>query len=445
VAVLGLDGVPFSLLDRLCAKGITPNLASIARKGVFSSTETDHPAVSSVSWTSFMTGAGPGRHGIFGFTDITPGKRALRLPSFDDIAAPVLWAGRPMLRAVVVNLPFTYPARPLNGTLIAGFVAPIFERSVYPPSLLPWLKGLGYKTDVDADRARTDRNVLIRDLFETLRIHEDVMMKLVRSQPWDLFVGVVTGTDRLHHFLFDAAENESHPFHEDFARYYRQVDAAVGRLWDCMPPDALGIILSDHGFTQSKGQVYLNTILERLGRLTYARPHPRGLEDVAPSSVAFALDPNRIYLNGARRFPDGRVTPEREGELRAALKREIERLTLEEIGAPVGVAPDAACAEGSPAPCSAKPFAHVLVCEDIYQGPATPQAPDLIVVPAPGYDLRGSFGAPFAWNRDIFTGTHTHNDAFVLIDTPTSCGLPVPKTVAEVGSLAASVLGRRRI
>lgn len=441
VAVLGLDGVPFSLLERFCSTGVTPNIAALARRGAFASISTDHPAVSSVSWTSFMTGVGPGRHGIFGFTDLKPGERAMRLPSFDDIASPVVWRSGSAPAALVVNLPFTYPARPMKGIIIAGFTAPIFERAVYPASLVPWLKSLGYRIDIDADRGRLDRRGLMQDLFETLRIHGNVMTSLIRSQPWNLFVGVITGTDRLHHFLYDAAEDESHPFHEDFLRYYRKVDDTVGRLWDCLPRDTLGLLLSDHGFTRSRGQVYLNTILERLGRLSYRGSQPRTLQDVHLSSTAFALDPYRIYLNGKRRFPDGRLPPEREGEVRASLKRDLENLTTDVLGVNHLGATERPAPENSDT-YPEKPFMRVLFAEEAYEGPLTLMGPDLIAIPSPGFDVRASFGSPVMWNRDIFTGTHTHDDAFVLLDAAPTEGLPIPKTVSEVGRLTAHVLGQ---
>ncbi len=110
VVVIGLDGVPFSLLEYLFETGNMPHLADIAKHGTFRRMMTSLPAVSSVAWTSFMTGKNPGEHGIFGFTDLKRGEIALRLPSFDDIQQPVLWHATNNLNSVVVNLPFTYPA-----------------------------------------------------------------------------------------------------------------------------------------------------------------------------------------------------------------------------------------------------------------------------------------------------------------------------------------------
>ena len=123
-----------------------------------------------------MTGADPGEHGIFGFTDLKPGSMKLHLPSFDDIKAPVIWNRIPERYTVIVNLPFTYPARPLNGVLIAGFVAPIFERAIFPDKFSPWLKSENYRIDVDTVRGRTDRRFLIGDLFDLINVREKVIL-----------------------------------------------------------------------------------------------------------------------------------------------------------------------------------------------------------------------------------------------------------------------------
>ncbi|MBM3300047.1 MAG: alkaline phosphatase family protein, partial [Deltaproteobacteria bacterium] len=283
VAVLGLDGVPYSLLKELFENGVMPCMASVAEAGTFLPMRTVLPAVSSVAWTSFMTGKGPGDHGIFGFTDLKPGEIALHLPSFDDIRRPVIWHELSQATALVVNLPFTFPARPLRGILIAGFVAPVFERSVYPESLVPWLKSRGYRFDVDAMRGRHDRGFLIKDLFETLRLHTEAMLSLMESTSWDLFIGVITGTDRLHHFLFDAYYDPEHPYHSDFTAFYSEIDSFFGRLQDRLRNGTRLILLSDHGFTRLEMQVYLNHILRTRGYLRFSRPGADSLADIDPS------------------------------------------------------------------------------------------------------------------------------------------------------------------
>ncbi|MFH0822600.1 MAG: alkaline phosphatase family protein, partial [Pseudomonadota bacterium] len=178
-AVIGLDGVPFELLGSFIDAGIMPNTAEIARRGTFVKMETALPAVSAVAWTSFITGRNPGAHGIFGFTDLNGNEISLKLPSFQDVKVPTFWDTLPGIESLIVNVPFTYPAVPTRGVMISGFVAPVFERAVYPQSLIPWLRAKNYRIDVDSVKGRSDRHGLIRELFETLAVTEDVMLELV--------------------------------------------------------------------------------------------------------------------------------------------------------------------------------------------------------------------------------------------------------------------------
>ncbi|MGO9572583.1 MAG: alkaline phosphatase family protein [Desulfomonilaceae bacterium] len=434
VAVIGLDGVPFSLLKDLFEQGVMPRLAEIARAGSFLQMETVLPAVSSVAWASFMTGSNPGEHGIFGFADLKPDEISLHLPSFDDMRRPPIWHTIAGKTSIVVNLPFTYPARPLHGVLISGFVAPILERAVYPSSLIAWLKSKNYRTDVDAVRGRGDRSFLIKDLFETLNIHEEIMVSLLESQPWDLFIGVITGTDRLHHFFFDAYYDEAHPHHRDFIDYYQRVDLSVGHLLDALGSNSRIIVLSDHGFTRLKTQVYLNNVLKGLGYISFNRPVPQSPEDIDPSSLAFAMDPNRIYLNSRERIRKGRLGAGETEEIRGRLKSDLENMRLSDVGIQDS-GPNSGDVDGHL-------FAEVRTKEEVYHGDYLPWAPDLVVIPRSGYDLKATLNVTVPTMKDIFTGMHTHDDAFLIVNSPSlSAALPNPK-ITDVAGLVTEVLGR---
>jgi predicted AlkP superfamily phosphohydrolase/phosphomutase len=427
VAVLGLDGVPFSMLRRLLDRGLMPHLAEAARRGAFMQMNTSLPAVSSVAWASFMTGVNPGEHGIFGFTDLQDGEISLKLPSFDDIRAPVLWNRVEGKRSLVVNLPFTYPARPLRGVLISGFVAPIFERAVYPASLIPWLKAHDYRTDVDSVRGRNEPAFLIRDLFDSMNTLEDVVLSLMESEPWDLFIGVITGTDRLHHFFFDACEDTSHRFHKDFIDYYRRLDGFFARFQRSLRGRTRLVVLSDHGFTSLQNQIQLNYILRTLGYLSFNRSDPQSLEDIDPSSLAFALDPTRVYVNSKARFRKGHLDPVTAVETRLRIKADLERLTLGDVG----------IRDSNGSTLHEPLFHEVLVAEDVYDGHCFQAAPDLVVIPRRGYDVKAAVNASAACMRDIFTGMHTHDDAFLLVDDPGFSGrLPKP----NISDVAGHVL-----
>ena len=427
VAVFGLDGVPFSLLQHLFDRGVMPNLRDMARSGSFVRMETALPPVSSVAWASFMTGNNPGEHGIFGFTDLKEDQISLHLPSFDDIRCPTIWQRIEPKASVVVNLPFTYPARPLKGVLVSGFVAPVLERSVFPETLIPWLKSRNYRTDVDAVKGREDRRSLLKDLFETLNTLEEVMLSLLDSEPWDLFVGIVTGTDRLNHFFLDAADDPSHPLHEDFLTYYRRVDALFGRFVSRLGLSTRLIALSDHGFTRLKKQVSLSFILQSMGHLSCIKADPVLPDHVHPMSRAFAMEPTRIYLNARERFENGVLSASEATALCAQLKNDLQRMTLLDVGVRDSTGGD---------PPESPLFSAVKCREEIFSGERERLAPDLVVIPRPGYDVKAAMNGGSPTSTDIFTGMHTHDDAFLLVNDPSAASYLSKPFITDATRLA---------
>jgi len=121
VCVIGLDGVPYSMLLELAEKGIMPAFAELIENGNLHKMKASLPEISSVSWTDFMTGSNPGTHGIFGFTDFKKGTYDLRFPNYHDLKTPTLWdkLGEKKKTSIVINQPSTYPVRRLSGSLIS--------------------------------------------------------------------------------------------------------------------------------------------------------------------------------------------------------------------------------------------------------------------------------------------------------------------------------------
>ncbi len=72
VIVLGLDGMDPHLVSRMMREGMLPTFSRIARDGYFGPLGTSTPPQSPVAWANFITGANPGRHGIFDFIHRDP-------------------------------------------------------------------------------------------------------------------------------------------------------------------------------------------------------------------------------------------------------------------------------------------------------------------------------------------------------------------------------------
>jgi len=209
VVLIGLDGVPCSLLREYAQRGLMPRMAEMLREGQLRPIRSSIPEVSSVAWASFMTGLGAAQHGIFGFMELDPLSYEYVFPDFTWLKAPPFWQEADV-EAVVFNLPQTYPARPLRGVMVSGFVALELQRAVYPPRLYPLLRQMGYRLDVQSHLAREQPEAFFKDLFLTLRHRLQALWHLFYHEPWQLFVAAITETDRLHHYFYRSALGGRH-------------------------------------------------------------------------------------------------------------------------------------------------------------------------------------------------------------------------------------------
>ncbi|MCK5139850.1 MAG: alkaline phosphatase family protein, partial [Thermodesulfovibrionia bacterium] len=395
VVVLGIDGVPYSLLERFIKEGVMPNLARLAQKGTLAPMTASIPEVSSTSWSTFMTGVNPGKHGIYGFTEIQNGSYKWRFPNFNDIKSDTLWdiAGRNGKKSIVLNVPSTYPAKELNGILTAGFVALDLQKATYPQSAYEYLKSIGYKMDVDTQKARESSGALAEDIEQTFEIRRNAILHFLENEVWDLFIGVVTETDRLHHYLWVALHDEKHSQHDFFINFYRKLDIFIGELYSKTGDDVPFIILSDHGFTTIKKEIYLNTWLREKGYLKFKKENPESFEDMLGESRVFVLDPARFYIHTRDKYTRGTVDKAEYESLRKKLKEEILSLVID----------------------GEKIVKTVMFKEELYSGDLYDKAPDLVAQPYEGYDLKGSINKPQITGMGFLTGGHIRHDAVFYI------------------------------
>jgi len=397
VIILGLDGAPYSLIKQFIKDGIMPNLAQIVDEGTLLRMDTSIPEVSSVAWTSFFTGVNPGKHGIYGFTDLKANSYGMYFPNSQNIKARTIWEtlGHHKKRSVIVNVPSTYPARPLNGTLISGFVAIDLAKAVYPSSVLPFLEHLNYQLDVDASKAKESLEVFAEELVKVLDAREKVLWHLLVNEHWDLFVGVITETDRMQHYLWAAIEDRQHAYHDFFKSFYTRLDRFIGKVYEWFQGRGIFIIMSDHGFCKIHKEVYLNNWLRSEGYLRFSTPNPQSYEDLDKQSRAFNMDPARIYINLKGKYPHGCVSPGEEYDaIREELKSRLFHLKVE--GIPV--------------------IQKVFFKEELYHGPFLDTAPDILLLPHWGFDLKGTLTKRDLVGNSLLTGMHTQDDATFFIN-----------------------------
>ena len=397
MAVLGLDGLPLSLAAEL-GKSL-PNIRRLAQRAT--SVRAELPELSPVNWTSFYTAEGPEKHGVFGFSRLDPETYKTSVADSSHVRCPTVFdrLGEAGLVSRVVNLPNTYPARPLRGMLVAGFVAHDLEHAVHPPFLAAELAKAGYKLEADTSRKNRDPDFLLAELRRTLASRLHGLDMLWADLSWDLFVHVFTETDRLFHFFMDAVKDFTHPHHLECLRFLADWDEAIGVFldkYDALPEPKRLMVLADHGFTELKTEVCVNTWLKHQGLLTLSGPPANGWDAtvIGPSAKAFALDPGRIYVHAKDRFARGRVTGKEKPGLVEAIRSGLMRLTWQ----------------------GERVMEHIYTADELYPGAPEDQRPDLVCEPRPGFDLKAKFDRQDVFGLHGRTGTHTADGA-IFLDT----------------------------
>jgi predicted AlkP superfamily phosphohydrolase/phosphomutase len=275
VLVIGLDGATWTVLKPWIEDGSLPNLASLVDNGSWGELRSTIPPLTAPAWSSFLTGKNPGKHGVFHFASLDDRPDDLDQAEIVDgrsIQSSTLWdiLGHHDRRVGVVNVPMSYPPRPVNGFMITGLLTPpsatVFT---HPPELS---EQIPEDYEIDLDRfieqkpfAKNEEGVkekrvvkpslsLMDEFVHMEQERGRLALELMGSQPWDAFMVVFTATDRMGHYLWNyhRAEDldgsaESQALHEAIVNYYKEQDKLIGDLVDAAGPETTVLLMSDHG------------------------------------------------------------------------------------------------------------------------------------------------------------------------------------------------------
>lgn len=411
--VIGLDGATLDLVAPWAAAGDLPVLAQLMATGAWGPLRSTIPPATFPAWTSLVTGVNPGRHGVLDFVERVPGTLHVRFVNGSQRRAPALWsrlsaAGR---RVAVLTVPATYPPEPVNGVMVSGFDSPLTSAIdgsfVFPRSFHAEVERLvGRVPFADFQEVRTGRRWHERaraSLLDGVERRATLTEALLRRERWDACMVVFGESDTVaHHFwrYHDPASPRRAPGkHGDaIATVYRALDAAIGRLIVAARGATVAIV-SDHGSGGAGDRVvHLNRYLASQGFLGFRA----GGGSVARAARRLALRAVPFRLQGSllRRLPAaaGRL----EGGARfggidwsrtAAFSEELDyhpsvwiNLAGRDAHGTVGAADyertrDAVAEaltrwhDGAGMPVVERVWRR----EEVYQGPATERAPDLLL------------------------------------------------------------------
>lgn len=327
VLIVGLDCLGPELLEPQSLAHL-PALASLVERGLSGPLRSTVPPITVPAWTSMLSGRDPGELGLYGFRNRRSHRYGdMRHADSTLVRHPRLWdhVGAAGGRSIVVGVPQTHPAPPIDGVLVAGFEpgGMLDDRSglTQPQELAARLREVApeYRFDVDEFR-----NIAREHVLAQVHSMTDARFRaaewLMESEPWQLAIVCEIAPDRLHH-CFWSDHDPRHPRHDPRSpfgaavrQYYRRLDALVGRLVERAGEGTTVIVASDHGAQPMEGGVCVNELLREAGWLVL-HEEPREAVPLVPELVDWSRTRAwaeggyyaRVFLNVAGREPQGIV------------------------------------------------------------------------------------------------------------------------------------------
>ncbi|HEV2590715.1 MAG TPA: alkaline phosphatase family protein [Gaiellaceae bacterium] len=256
---IGLDGCSWNVLEPLLATGELPHLSALCAEGAHGVLESTVPFFTGPAWASFATGASPAAHGIYDFMMLRPEGR-LSVARQSDLRRLTYYQqlGREGRRSVLVNLPIDQDG--CDGAVIVNSWLTDGDAR----RILPIGKRERYRYLLEAYRTFPRQTGDVEELCAIEQARFDLARELFLGEEWDHFFVLFSSTDWLGHAMTGKFLRGDEGAAAAMLRLYKQLDRHIGWLRE-HAPDALMVVLSDHGQCEERAVVRVNSALQRAG------------------------------------------------------------------------------------------------------------------------------------------------------------------------------------
>jgi predicted AlkP superfamily phosphohydrolase/phosphomutase len=192
---------------------------------------------------------------------------------------------------------------------------------------------------IDVKDFRTeDKEYLLKQIYQMTDQRFKTTEYLMRNKPWDFFMLVEMGPDRIHHGMWKYFDPEhpnyvpNSPYKNALKDYYIHLDHKITGILELIDRDETAVmVVSDHGVKRMEGGFCFNDWLIQEGYLTLKEPivEPHQLKN---SEIDWTKTKvwgsggyyGRVFLNVEGRESQGIIPPNQYESFRTELKEKLE-------------------------------------------------------------------------------------------------------------------------
>gem|GEM_PF-3161695 len=203
----------------------------------------------------------PGKHGIFGFYGRQQRTYNIEPVTDSDVHARRLWdyTTEQDLTSLIVNVPVTHPGREIDGAIVPGYLAGDVP-DTYPKDVLQEVGLSDYSVYAPSEGKDGEHDRLLTEWLELTESRSVLAKSLMDAYDWDVLFLEFQKTDGAMHKFDDRSKVK---------QIFEHVDNCMADVLAEVSGDPNIFVLSDHGIGQQKDwSVALNTWLRDEGYLT---------------------------------------------------------------------------------------------------------------------------------------------------------------------------------
>ncbi len=280
--LLGWDAADWKIINPLIEQGLMPNLEKLINGGTISNLATLDPPYSPMLWTSMATGKRPYKHGVLGFTELSPDGKKVRPVMSISRKCKALWniLSQKGIKNHVVGWWPSHPAEKINGIMVSNFYQnhvgdlhepwPMAKGTVYPSSMSTWFEQfrvhpqeingslLGdFINDLGSIDLKQDKRYagVAKITAHCTTLHA-AFTNIIRTQEWDFAALYLDAIDHYCHGYMKyhppkrphIPEELYHHYHTVVTNGYRYHDLMLGTILSLVDDSTTVLLVSDHGF-----------------------------------------------------------------------------------------------------------------------------------------------------------------------------------------------------